>query len=160
MKFSYFFLLFLARYRYILVLVLHFVLSWPCWPWNLFILLGNYLTVTSIENFRPGELFICSYAFRFPIYLLELFTFLRLKMRKTSTGKSDRHTRMLNEFTSSFSLCTDVPPPSGKIGRGDVVSSSDFFWGSGDVCTQATLVWDSCFVKQKNIETTTMMWFV
>ena len=34
------------------------------------------------------------------------------------------------------SLCTDVPIPSGKIGRGD--SSPDFSWGSGDVCTQAT----------------------
>ena len=29
------------------------------------------------------------------------------------------------------SLCTDVPPPSEKIGRGD------FFWGRGDACTQA-----------------------
>ena len=34
-------------------------------------------------------------------------------------------------------LCTDVPPPSGKIGRGDVVSSTDFSRGMGDVCTQA-----------------------
>ena len=36
------------------------------------------------------------------------------------------------------SLCTDVPPPSVKIGRGDVISSPDFYWGRGDVCTQAT----------------------
>ena len=33
------------------------------------------------------------------------------------------------------SLCTDVPPPSEKIGRR--VSSPDFFWGRRDVCTQA-----------------------
>ena len=37
-----------------------------------------------------------------------------------------------------ISLCTDVPPPPEKIGRKDVVSSSDFSWGRGDVCTQAT----------------------
>ena len=36
------------------------------------------------------------------------------------------------------SLCTDVPPLSGKIWRGDVVSSPDFSWGRRDVCTQAT----------------------
>ena len=36
------------------------------------------------------------------------------------------------------SLCTDVPPPSVKIGRGDVISSPDFYWGRGDVCTRAT----------------------
>ena len=29
------------------------------------------------------------------------------------------------------------PAPSGKIERGDVVSSPDFSWGRGDVCTQA-----------------------
>ena len=37
-----------------------------------------------------------------------------------------------------FSLCTDVPPPSEKIGRR--VSSPDFFWRRGDVCTQASFV--------------------
>ena len=40
---------------------------------------------------------------------------------------------------AAASLCTDVPPPSGKIGRGDVdVSSPDFSWERGDVCTQAS----------------------
>ena len=34
------------------------------------------------------------------------------------------------------SLCTDVPPPSGKIGRGGL-SSPDFSWRRGDICTQA-----------------------
>ena len=38
-----------------------------------------------------------------------------------------------------ISLCTDVPPPLGKIGRGDVVSSPDFSWRRGDVWTQAIL---------------------
>ena len=37
------------------------------------------------------------------------------------------------------SLCTDVSPPSEKIGRSDVFSSPDFFSeGVGGVCTQAT----------------------
>ena len=34
-------------------------------------------------------------------------------------------------------LCTDVPPPSEKIGRR--VSSPDFLWGRGNVCTQANV---------------------
>ena len=40
------------------------------------------------------------------------------------------------------SLCTDVPPPSEKIGRREKrrVSSPNFFWGRGDVCTQAILL--------------------
>ena len=42
------------------------------------------------------------------------------------------------------SLCTDVPPPSGKIGRGN--SSPDFSSGSGDVCTQATSIVGWCYV--------------
>ena len=42
------------------------------------------------------------------------------------------------------SLCTDVPPPSGKIGRG--ISSPDFSSGSGDVCTQATSIVGWCYV--------------
>ena len=33
------------------------------------------------------------------------------------------------------SLCTDVPPPSEKIGRRE-----NFFWGRRDVCTQAILL--------------------
>ena len=48
-------------------------------------------------------------------------------------------------FSVNPSLCTDVPPPSEKIGetgtrlssRFTDVSSTDFFWGRGDVCTLA-----------------------
>ena len=45
---------------------------------------------------------------------------------------------MSDACLSISSLCTDVPTSSGKIGRGDVVSSPDFSWRRGDVCTQAT----------------------
>ena len=34
-------------------------------------------------------------------------------------------------FCTYLSLCTDVPPPSGNIGRGNDVSSPDFSWGRG-----------------------------
>ena len=48
-------------------------------------------------------------------------------------------------FSVNPSLCTDVPPPSEKSGKREHdyrrrftdVSSPDFFWGRGDVCTLA-----------------------
>ena len=42
-----------------------------------------------------------------------------------------------DEPLRTYAWEANVPSPTGKIGRGDSLLFSRFFWGRGDVCTQA-----------------------
>ena len=121
--------------------------------WHLYVLQGHPTTIfrknICLEDDLRSRIFetlACEQAL--------LFGRVKRVSRERVSGRQSR-SRVLARLASlaqigelarrlSNSLCTDVPPPSGKIGRGD---SPYFSWGSGHVCTQASYRNISCKIS-------------